>query len=135
MFKRHVVRTLPLVAGGVAALSLYTASPAFADGQACYPRGCGDSPAAGARWEDYGDIFYVHDYKADGKATMGLIQYEVPGGWVNVTNGIWNRNGYSGPPVRRNLEVAEGKRVRYMACVEPATSATCSPWKYETNDG
>ncbi|MEU1664347.1 hypothetical protein ABZ547_12155 [Streptomyces sparsogenes] len=135
-FKR-AGRTLPALVGGAVALTLYTAGPALADGQACYPNGCGSSPAAGARWVDYGDIMYIHDYKPDGKATVGQLQYYEPGeGWYTVGPvELWNRNGYDGPPAKYNLEVPEGKQVRYSSCLGYVSGSTCTDWKYEVNDG
>ncbi|MCX4966907.1 hypothetical protein OHA98_19140 [Streptomyces sp. NBC_00654] len=135
--ERRGLWTLPIVAGGVIATSLLTATPALADGQACFPRACSSSPAAGARWEDHGDMFYVHDYKADGKGTIGIIEYHVPGeGWYGVGNRVfYNTKGSDGPPARFNLEVREGVDIRYMTCLGKVASGYCSDWKYESNNG
>lgn len=133
---RRLTRTLPALLGGAMALTLYTAGPAMADSQVCYP-GCGSSRVAGTRWVDYGDIVYIHDYKADGKATAGQLQYYEPGeGWYTVGPIVlWNTNGYDGPPEKYNLEVPENRQVRFSSCVGSVSGGTCSEWKYEMNDG
>ncbi|MEU3601560.1 hypothetical protein ABZ714_22980 [Streptomyces sp. NPDC006798] len=122
------IGTAALIAGG-----FITAAPAAADGQACWPSGCASSPAAGARFVSHGDIFYVRDYRADGKATAGMIEYYVPGeGWYRPGEWVvYNRNGYAGPPEKRNYEIAEGSQVRYMSCLVNGSTLDCTDWRYD----
>lgn len=127
------IRRLAAVAGMATVLAagvLVDPPMASASGGACNP-GC----TAYAEFASYGEHFTIHDYAADGHAVVGeLDTYESGIGWV-IDSYLIDRNGYAGAPVTENLSIAEGKSVRYRACLYKDVSPwdySCSSWRNDT---
>lgn len=114
--------TLPLAA---LAATVITAGPAAADGGVCNP-GC----AAHVEFQSYGEIFTVHDYADDGIGTVGEIEWVDPASGVIFGSVVMNHNGYYGSPRVQNLDIPEGTRVKYRACLDarPGADPKCSGW-------
>ncbi|MCS0638611.1 hypothetical protein NX801_23730 [Streptomyces sp. LP05-1] len=118
------------VLGATAALGavlMLGAQPAAADGSVRNPGG-----EAGVDFASYGEIFTVHDYKANGVATVGQIDIKSGGNWLAYDDVI-NTKGYDGPPVKVNYSIGEGTQVRYRACQYSGSAGAydCSGWHYD----
>jgi hypothetical protein len=102
-------------------------SPASASGSGCNP-GCTSS----VDFKSDGEIFTVHDNKADGYSTAGEFETYTGSSWT-MYDAVWDRNGYDGPPKSANYSLPEGTPVRYHACRVEVTTAIfdCGKWFYD----
>lgn len=122
---RSRIRRTVAVAGTAGVMMGAVQAPAAqADSSACNP----DCSAA-AEWQSYGEVLTVHDYKANGRATVVLLDLHRDGSSTQY----WNTNGYAGPPAVYDLELAEGIPIRYRVCEnDNGAFVNCSAWQ---NDG
>ena len=120
------IAALGLTAGGVLAAG---AAPAMASGAACNP-GC----TAYVEFASYGEILTIHDYEADGHPTVGLLElWDGPANGWDLAETVEDHNGYAGAPVSKNLNLPEGRQLRYRACLGTSDSYwSCSDYRTDT---
>lgn len=111
------------------ALALAAAPLAQAGTEICTLPDC----AGSAEFEAYGEHFYVHDYKRDSHGVVGYLWMWNNQNWVRLTpaGGLYNGNGYAGPPAHMNFSLREGTWVKYEACLQDGSSGQpyqCSGW-------
>jgi hypothetical protein len=111
---------------GSLAVAMVIVSPSVASASGSI---CAESCAAQVDFQSYGEVFTVHDYAEDGHGTYGAIQVYKDGYWHDKAV-VYNRNGYAGPPEVRNLDIVDGRSVRYIACfLENGVPVRCGYWK------
>ncbi|MBO4206895.1 hypothetical protein [Micromonospora echinofusca] len=101
---------------------LVNAPAAQASGGVCNP-GC----TSHVEFASYGEILTVHDYAANGRSTVALLDINRDGSYSQYWNGL----GYDAPPAEFNLEIGEGVAIRYKACegyLSTGEIFNCSGW-------
>jgi hypothetical protein len=123
---------LTVLCAAIAGSALLLTPVASASGQACNP-----GSEACVNFTSHGEVFVVHDYKADGHSTVGQIDVYVSSIWL-YHDEVWNSNGLAGAPVTKNYELPESAQVRYRACLGERKSGEvfdCGSWHYDTANG
>lgn len=101
---------------GAQAVAQTTAS---ADGSQCSPFVEGKyGNCAGLVWfQSLGEHLYVDDRIADGYSAVALYWLEGEDVAVDPPHEVWNSGGADGGDVDENLDLAEGTRIIYKACL------------------
>jgi len=88
----------------------------------------GSKEAAYAAFKSYGDKISAQDLLGDGRSAV--TAYVIAG---ESTAYLWDSNGAGTTPVVRTIDRAEGKSVKFKACIGEYSSRrviACTVWKY-----